>query len=44
MVSFKGTMLNPLDLQRVSAEKATAVLVLCNKFCKDPSKDLENCF
>ena len=31
-------MLNPSDLQRVSAEKATAVLVLCNKFCKDPSK------
>ena len=26
------------NLQRVSAEKAAAVLVLCNKFSSDPSK------
>ena len=31
-------MLNPQDLQRVSAEKAAAVLVLCNKFSSDPSE------
>lgn len=33
---FQGTMLNPQDLQRVCAEKAAAVLVLCNKFSTDP--------
>jgi len=33
---FQGTMLNPMDLQRVAAEKAAAVLVLCNKFSSDP--------
>ena len=33
-------MLNPQDLQRVSAEKAAAVLVLCNKFSSDPSKNI----
>ena len=37
---FQGTMLNPQDLQRVSAEKAAAVLVLCNKFSSDPSKNI----
>ena len=37
---MQGTMLNPLDLQRVAAEKAAAVLVLCNKFCADPSRKL----
>ena len=31
-------MLNTQDLQRVCAEKAAAVLVLCNKFSTDPSK------
>ena len=36
---MQGTMLNPQDLQRVSAEKAAAVLVLCNKFSSDPSKN-----
>jgi len=33
---FQGTMLNTQDLQRVCAEKAAAVLVLCNKFSTDP--------
>ena len=27
---------SPMDLQRVAAEKAAAVLVLCNKFSSDP--------
>lgn len=31
-------MLNPLDLQRVVVEKAAAVLVLCDKFSKEPCK------
>jgi len=40
---FCGTMLNPQDLQRVSAEKAAAVLVLCNKFSSDPKlEDMSN--
>ena len=28
-----------MDLQRVAAEKAAAVLVLCNKFSSDPCED-----
>ena len=32
----QGTMLNPIDLQRVAVEKAAAVLVLCDKFSRDP--------
>ena len=35
---FQGTMLNPIDLQRVAVEKAAAVLVLCDKFSRDPCK------
>ena len=31
-------MLNPIDLQRVAVEKAAAVLVLCDKFSRDPCK------
>ena len=31
-------MLSTADLQRVSAERAAAVLVLCDKFSLDPSK------
>ena len=30
---------SPMDLQRVAAEKAAAVLVLCNKFSSDPCED-----
>ena len=41
MFVMQGTMLNPQDLQRVSAEKAAAVLVLCNKFSSDPSKNFQ---
>ena len=41
-LSGQGTMLNPQDLQRVSAEKAAAVLVLCNKFSSDPSEYLSS--
>ena len=32
-------MLNPIDLQRVACEKAAAVLVLCDKFSRDPCKN-----
>ena len=36
-------MLSTTDLQRVSAEKAAAVLVLCDKFSQEPGKeDLSN--
>ena len=36
-------MLSTNDLQRVSAEKAAAVLVLCDKFSQEPAKeDLSN--
>ena len=39
----QGTMLSTTDLQRVSAEKAAAVLVLCDKFSQEPGKeDLSN--
>ena len=38
LLFVQGTMLNPYDLQRVCAERASAVLVLCNKFSPDPSK------
>ena len=31
-------MLSTADLQRVSAERAAAVLVLCDKFSLDPSE------
>ena len=34
----QGTMLSAMDLQRVCAEKAAAVLVLCDKFSTDPSE------
>ncbi|XP_023325746.1 calcium-activated potassium channel slowpoke [Eurytemora carolleeae] len=34
---FQGTMLNPYDLQRVAVDRASAVLVLCNKFSPDPT-------
>ena len=37
---FQGTMLSTFDLQRVSAERAAAVLVLCDKFSLDPSNKL----
>ena len=37
--NIKGTMLSTLDLQRVSAERAAAVLVLCDKFSLDPSNN-----
>ena len=33
-------MLSTFDLQRVSAERAAAVLVLCDKFSLDPSNKL----
>lgn len=39
---FQGTMLSTFDLQRVSAERAAAVLVLCDKFSLDPSNKLIN--
>ena len=38
LTTTQGTMLNPLDLQRVVVEKAAAVLVLCDKFSKEPCK------
>ena len=31
-------MLSTMDLQRVSVERAAAVLVLCDKFSTDPSE------
>ena len=31
-------MLNPLDLQRVAADRAAAILVLCNKFTAAPGR------
>ena len=37
---LQGTMLSTFDLQRVSAERAAAVLVLCDKFSLDPSDKL----
>ena len=37
-ICIQGTMLNPYDLQRVAVDRASAVLVLCNKFSPDPSK------
>ena len=42
--NIKGTMLSTLDLQRVSAERAAAVLVLCDKFSLDPSNNFINKF
>ena len=39
-IHFQGTMLSTFDLQRVSAERAAAVLVLCDKFSLDPSNKL----
>ena len=34
-------MLSTADLQRVSVEKAAAVLVLADKFSLDPSKSID---
>ena len=39
LIQSQGTMLNPIDLQRVACEKAAAVLVLCDKFSRDPCKN-----
>ena len=39
VINYQGTMLNPIDLQRVACEKAAAVLVLCDKFSRDPCKN-----
>ena len=36
MTIDNGSECSPMDLQRVAAEKAAAVLVLCNKFSSDP--------
>ncbi|GIY29726.1 calcium-activated potassium channel slowpoke [Caerostris darwini] len=36
---FQGTVMNPLDLQRVKVQQADACLVLANKYCQDPDAE-----
>lgn len=36
---FQGSVMNPLDLQRVKVEQADACLVLANKYCQDPDAE-----
>ncbi|XP_076327174.1 calcium-activated potassium channel slowpoke-like [Tachypleus tridentatus] len=36
---FQGTVMNPIDLQRVKVHDADACLVLANKYCLDPDAE-----
>uniref|UniRef100_A0A061QHQ8 BK channel n=1 Tax=Cupiennius salei TaxID=6928 RepID=A0A061QHQ8_CUPSA len=36
---FQGTVMNPVDLQRVKVHQADACLVLANKYCQDPDAE-----
>ncbi|GFR21707.1 calcium-activated potassium channel slowpoke, partial [Trichonephila clavata] len=36
---FQGTVMNPVDLQRVKVQQADACLVLANKYCQDPDAE-----
>ncbi|XP_024872653.1 calcium-activated potassium channel slo isoform X36 [Temnothorax americanus] len=36
---FQGTIMNPIDLQRVKVHDADACLVLANKYCQDPDAE-----
>ncbi|XP_026321768.1 calcium-activated potassium channel slowpoke isoform X6 [Hyposmocoma kahamanoa] len=36
---FQGTIMNPIDLQRVKVHEADACLVLANKYCQDPDAE-----
>ncbi|XP_076652262.1 calcium-activated potassium channel slo isoform X29 [Halictus rubicundus] len=36
---FRGTIMNPIDLQRVKVHEADACLVLANKYCQDPDAE-----
>lgn len=36
---FQGSIMNPVDLQRVKLEEADAALVLANKYCHDPDAE-----
>ncbi|XP_062559349.1 calcium-activated potassium channel slowpoke isoform X11 [Armigeres subalbatus] len=36
---FQGTIMSPIDLQRVKVHEADACLVLANKYCQDPDAE-----
>ncbi|XP_067139806.1 calcium-activated potassium channel slowpoke-like isoform X3 [Centruroides vittatus] len=36
---FQGTVMSPIDLQRVKVNEADACLVLSNKYCQDPDAE-----
>ncbi|KAG1674899.1 Calcium-activated potassium channel slo-1 [Nymphon striatum] len=36
---FQGSIMSPIDLQRVKAHEADACLVLANKYCQDPDAE-----
>uniref|UniRef100_A0A646QCD7 BK channel n=1 Tax=Hemiscolopendra marginata TaxID=943146 RepID=A0A646QCD7_9MYRI len=36
---FQGSIMNPIDLQRVKIHEADACLVLANKYCQDPDAE-----
>ncbi|XP_042148331.1 calcium-activated potassium channel slowpoke isoform X7 [Ixodes scapularis] len=36
---FQGSVMNPIDLQRVKVHEADACLVLANKYCQDPDAE-----
>ncbi|GAB6027124.1 hypothetical protein CHUAL_013857 [Chamberlinius hualienensis] len=36
---FQGSIMNPIDLQRVKVHEAHACLVLANKYCQDPDAE-----
>ncbi|XP_054269088.1 calcium-activated potassium channel slowpoke-like isoform X3 [Macrosteles quadrilineatus] len=36
---FQGSIMNPIDLQRVKVHEADACLVLANKYCQDPDAE-----
>ncbi|KAI1285718.1 Calcium-activated potassium channel slowpoke [Halotydeus destructor] len=36
---FQGSVMNPIDLQRVKVHDADACLVLANKYCQDPDAE-----
>ncbi|XP_074593163.1 calcium-activated potassium channel slo isoform X4 [Brevipalpus obovatus] len=36
---FQGSVMNPIDLQRVKVHDAEACLVLANKYCQDPDAE-----
>merc|ERR1719215_2094569 len=36
---FQGSLMEAIDLERVQAEEADAIVILTNKYCQDPDEE-----